>query len=145
MTGYRSRFLARTAIVAWAASLPVTAALAAEPLTYFTWAGYDDPAFRQPFIEKYGPESVSFAFFSSPDEAFAKLKAGFKADVAHSCIHDINKWKDAGLIKPIDTSRLQTWNDLIPAPARRACRPHRGPAVDGPVGMGRVLGDLPGR
>lgn len=90
-------------------------AAAAEPLTYFTWAGYDDPAFRQPFTEKYGENGVSFSFFSSPDEAFAKLKGGFEADVAHACLHDVSKWKDAGLIKPIDTAKLVNFKDLIPS------------------------------
>ncbi|HEV7252815.1 MAG TPA: extracellular solute-binding protein [Mesorhizobium sp.] len=110
----------RRSLSAWSALAAIaaaqfTSAASAEPLTYFTWAGYDDPAFRKPFTDKHGADSVEFSFFSSPDEAFAKLKAGFKADVAHSCIHDIPKWKEAGLIKPIDTSKLDNWDDLIPA------------------------------
>src|SRR5690606_381314 len=61
-----------TALAVLAVAASLSTAAAAEPLTYFTWAGYDDPAFRQPFTEKYGENGVSFSFFSSPDEAFAK-------------------------------------------------------------------------
>src|SRR5690606_9639791 len=104
-----------TALAALAVAASLSAAAAAEPLTYFTWAGYDDPAFRQPFTEKYGENGVSFSFFSSPDEAFAKLNGGFEVDVAHACLHDIRKRKDAGLIQPIDTTKLTNFKDLLPS------------------------------
>jgi spermidine/putrescine transport system substrate-binding protein len=83
-------------------------------LTYLTWGGYDDPAFRKPYTDKYG-DGPTFNFYAGTDEAFAKLQAGYEADVAHPCIHDVKKWKDAGLLQPIDTSKLTSWNDLIPA------------------------------
>lgn len=83
-------------------------------LKYFTWGGYDDPAFRQPYIAKYG-SGPEFIFYGHPDEAFAKLQAGFQADVAHPCIHDVKKWNDAGLIQPIDTAKVQAWDSIIPA------------------------------
>src|SRR5690348_6795519 len=83
-------------------------------LSYFTWGGYDDPSFRKPYTDKYG-SGPKFTFYSGTDEAFAKLQAGFTADVAHPCIHDVKKWKDAGLLQPFDTSKIASWNDLIPA------------------------------
>jgi putative spermidine/putrescine transport system substrate-binding protein/spermidine/putrescine transport system substrate-binding protein len=82
-------------------------------LSYFTWGGYDDPSFRKPYTDKYG-SGPKFTFYSGTDEAFAKLQAGFTADVAHPCIHDVKKWKDAGLLQPFDTSKITSWNDLIP-------------------------------
>jgi putative spermidine/putrescine transport system substrate-binding protein/spermidine/putrescine transport system substrate-binding protein len=90
-------------------------AYAADPLSYFTWAGYDDPAFRKPFTDKYGADGVVYSFYSGTDEAYTKLTGGYTADVAHPCIHDIKKWKDAGLLKPIDPSKVTAWNDLVPA------------------------------
>jgi spermidine/putrescine transport system substrate-binding protein len=83
-------------------------------LSYFTWGGYDDPSFRKPYTDQYG-DGPKFTFYSGTDEAFAKLQAGFQADVAHPCIHDVKKWKDAGLLQPIDTTRIESWNDLLPA------------------------------
>ena len=100
-------------VLAFAANIGATSA--AEPLSYFTWAGYDDPAFRVPFTDKYGENGVAFSFYSGTDEAFTKLQAGYTADVAHPCIHDIKKWQAAGLLRPVDPAKVQTWNDLIPA------------------------------
>lgn len=110
LSKYSALFLAASL-----ATLAANKGRAEEPLVYFTWAGYDDPSFRKPFTEKYGQDGVQFAFYSSPDEAFAKMKGGFKADIAHACVHDIQKWKNAGLIQPIDTSKIENWKDLIPA------------------------------
>lgn len=105
----------RAGLLASAGLLIAGPTLAQESLTYFTWAGYDDPAFRTQYTEKYGKDGVEFAFFSSTDEAFAKLSGGFEADVVHTCVHDVGKWTEAGVIQPIDTSRLENWEDLIPA------------------------------
>lgn len=109
--------MSRPAPIAAAVICAVAAtALAASTSTlkYFSWGGYDDPSFRKPYADKYGggPE---FTFYAHPDEGFAKLQAGFTADVAHPCIHDVKKWRDAGIIQPIDTAKVAAWNDLIPA------------------------------
>ena len=79
----------------------------------FDWAGYEDPAFHPDFVTKYG-DSPSFAFFGDEDEAFEKLRSGFKADIAHPCSQSIVKWRDAGLLQPLDTSKLTYWNDMLP-------------------------------
>ena len=90
------------------------AASAQDGLTVFDWAGYEDPAFHEAYIEKNG-SSPEFAFFGDEDEAFEKLRAGFAADLTHPCSQSVIKWRDAGLLKPIDTSRIAAWGDLIPA------------------------------
>jgi spermidine/putrescine-binding protein len=64
-------------------------------------------------MEKHGA-APTFAFFGDEEEAFQKLRSGFTADLAHPCSQSIVKWREAGLLKPIDTSRLPAWNDLIP-------------------------------
>lgn len=89
-----------------------TAQAAESSLVYMTWAGYDDPAFRTAYTEEYG-EGPEFVFYSHTDEGYAQLVAGFRADVAHPCIHDVKKWKDSGLLKPIDPAKVQAWDDLI--------------------------------
>jgi spermidine/putrescine-binding protein len=87
---------------------------AASNLVYFTWGGYDDPAFRQPYIAKYG-DGPEFVFYGHTDEGFLKLQQGFRADVAHPCMHDVQKWRDAGLIEAIDPAKIAEWDNLIPA------------------------------
>ncbi len=82
-------------------------------LTIFDWSGYEDENFFPAYKAKHGT-GPTFAFFGDEEEAFTKLKSGFKADIAHPCSQSINKWRDAGLVKPIDTSRIPAWKDLNP-------------------------------
>ena len=56
----------------------------------------------------------TFTFFGDEDEAFEKLRAGFKADLAHPCSQSVVKWREAGLLQPLDTSKIAGWNDLNP-------------------------------
>ncbi len=81
-------------------------------LVVFDWAGYEDPAFHPSYVEKHGA-SPTFAFFGDEEEAFGKLMAGFRADVAHPCSQSVTKWRDAGLLAPLDTSRIEHWDDVV--------------------------------
>ena len=87
---------------------------AAGGITYFTWAGYEVPELHPDYIEKYGG-SPDVSFFADEEEALLKLRSGYAADVAHPCSTNVRRWYDAGVIKPLDPSRLKYWNDLIPA------------------------------
>jgi spermidine/putrescine transport system substrate-binding protein len=114
--GSRSTDTARgaLAVLTAMAALCGTSTAAAPRISYFTWGGYDEPAFDAQYAAQYGGRP-RFSFYSSTDEGFTKLAAGYKADVAHPCIHDVRKWKDAGLLQPIDAARVTSWNDLLPA------------------------------
>jgi spermidine/putrescine transport system substrate-binding protein len=100
-------------IAALVALGPASVAFAQDGLTVFDWAGYEDPAFFPSYMEKNGT-APTFAFFGDEEEAFQKLRSGFTADLAHPCSQSVVKWREAGLLKPIDTSRLPAWKDLIP-------------------------------
>lgn len=107
-------FIGRTLSAALLASLlSGTAALAADNITVFDWSGYEDPAFHPAYTEKYGTEP-DFAFFGDEEEAFQKLRSGFKADLAHPCSQSVAKWREAGMLEPLDTSKLKAWNDILP-------------------------------
>lgn len=93
-----------------ATALPVAAD---DSLTIFDWSGYEIPEFHPGYVEKYGG-SPSFTFFGDEDEAFEKLRSGFKADLAHPCSQSVVKWRDAGLLQPLDTSKIAAWKDLNP-------------------------------
>jgi spermidine/putrescine transport system substrate-binding protein len=80
----------------------------------FTWSGYEEEGFHQEYLKKHG-ESPNFSFFGDEEEAFAKMRAGFKPDVTMPCSYKIPQWKDAGIIKPIDTSRLSNWDSIVPS------------------------------
>lgn len=96
-----------------AASVSALALAEDRELTVFDWSGYEDPSFHPAYVEKNG-DSPAFAFFGDEDEAFEKLRAGFKADLAHPCSQTVVKWREAGILQPLDTSKITGWNDLIP-------------------------------
>jgi len=84
-----------------------------EDLMVFTWAGYDTPEFAGSYIERYDM-MPSYALWGEEEEGFQKMRAGFKPDIAAPCTYSLGRWHDAGLLSPLDTSRLEHWNDLFP-------------------------------
>lgn len=113
----RRRFLASlSAVGIGMTAMPLTSrkALAAgEQGTYFTWGGYDIPELFAEYVEKNG-EMPNFSIFGGAEEALTKMRGGFVVDVSHPCNADIPRWASTGLFQPIDTNRLQHWNDVIP-------------------------------
>ena len=97
-------------------TLPMAArrAFAEGEVNYFTWAGYDIPEFFPAYIEKYGG-MPSVSLFGEDEEAFAKVRGGFRPDIAHPCKVTLGRFRDAGLIKPMDVSRIPAWDDVWPA------------------------------
>ena len=124
----RRQMLARLATAGIAAAtLPVFGrpARAEVNLTVFTWADYDQPMFHQLFIDKNGG-SPEFTIFAEVEEALQKLRSGFNPDLSHPCTSDVARWHEAGLLKPIDTARLDGWNDIFPS-----IRAIKGTNIDG--------------
>ena len=88
------------------------ATAADEDLVVFDWAGYDDVNFHPNYIEQHG-ESPTFSFFGDEEEAFQKLRAGFRADLAHPCSQSVVRWRDADLLAPWDVSRIPAFDNLV--------------------------------
>ncbi len=80
-------------------------------LLVFDYSGFENPDFHQGYIEAHG-DSPSFAFFGDEDEAFQKIRAGFKADVAHICAGSVSKWSESGILEPWDISKITAYDDL---------------------------------
>ena len=102
---------------------------AAEVLTCLEWTGYDAPEYFGPYVAKHGA-GPNFSTFGGAEEALAKVRAGFAADVMHPCNYSVGRFVEAGLTLPIDTSRLSHWKDVFPALQTAA-----GVVVDGNVVM----------
>ncbi len=107
------RYYGRAALLASLISGAAFPVLAADNITVFDWSGYEEPAFHPAYTAKYGTEP-DFSFFGDEEEAFQKLRSGFKADLAHPCSQSVNKWREAGLLEPLDTAKLTGWNDTLP-------------------------------
>lgn len=92
-----------------AAALP---ALAADPdLLVFDWSGFEDPGFSMPYAAEFGMHP-SYAFFGEEEEAFLKLRSGFRADVAQPCPQSVTKWMQAGLIEPWDIAKIPNYEKV---------------------------------
>ena len=110
-----TRRLAMSAMLATALSTSAVAIAQAEDkdLIVFDWSGYEAPEFHPAYVEKHG-DSPTFTFFGDEDEAFQKIRSGFKTDLAHPCSQSVVKWREAGLLQPLDTTRIAGWKDLNP-------------------------------
>lgn len=105
--------ITRLTAISAAALFAAGGAFAADAdLVVFDWAGYEDPEFYQSYIAAHG-EAPTYSFFGDEEEAFQKLRAGFRADLAHPCSQSVVKWREAGLIEPFDTSRIPEWDNLM--------------------------------
>jgi spermidine/putrescine transport system substrate-binding protein len=82
--------------------------------TLFQWEDYMEPPFLAEYEARYH-ETPHTAIFADEDEAFAKLRAGYKPDVMGPCYYEFPRWREAGLIQPIDTTKLKNWNKIAPA------------------------------
>ena len=90
------------------------AAFAADAeLTVFDWAGWDIPGAYAAYSAKHG-DQPTYAFFGDDDEAFQKVSSGFKSDITHPCSSSVPRYRDAGLIEPWDTSKIEAFATLAP-------------------------------
>jgi spermidine/putrescine transport system substrate-binding protein len=80
-------------------------------LLVFDYSGFEDPAYHTKYTEKHGM-SPTFAFFGDEEEAFQKLRSGFRSDVTHICGGSVTKWVASGLLEPWDKSRIEAYADL---------------------------------
>lgn len=92
------------------AGRPVGAAAA--PAHFYTLGGLaEEPLFRR-YIDKHGaPPTVSL--WGDEEEALVKLRGGFTPDVTYCGSYSVARWRDAGVLQPIDPSRLSNWPDLF--------------------------------
>ena len=93
--------------------VPRQAAAEEVDLTLLEWNGYEYESFHPEYNAKYGGQP-EVTFFAEAEDAFQKMRAGFQVDLVHPCTASIAKFKDAGLIKPIETDRIPRWGEIIP-------------------------------
>ncbi len=82
--------------------------------TLFEWEDYTDAPFLAAYERDYH-EKPKTSIFADEDEAFAKMRAGFKPDVMGPCYYEFPRWQEAGLLQPIETAKLKNWEKLSPS------------------------------
>lgn len=80
-------------------------------LRVYDWSGYDEPIYFRSYMDKY-KKKPSFSIYAEEEEARAKMTAGFKIDLAHPCSYNADRWRESGLIQPIDVIKLKNYKDL---------------------------------
>lgn len=100
------------ALGASAIALAATQVMAADDeLLIFDWSGFEEDAYWAKYAEIHG-EAPTYTFFGEEDEAFQKLRSGFRADVAHPCSQSVDKWRQADLIEPWDISKIPNYETV---------------------------------
>ncbi|AFZ30976.1 extracellular solute-binding protein family 1 [Gloeocapsa sp. PCC 7428] len=79
------------------------------------WEGYMDQSFTKPFEQKYGCKVVA-SYAGSSDEMYAKIKAskGKTYDLVTASGDLTKRLYDAGLIEPLDLSKVPNYQNLLP-------------------------------
>ena len=112
--------LSRRAMLASAASFGVGALAlprmphAAEVLTCLEWGGYDAAEYFQPYVSKHGG-SPNFSIFSGEEDALAKVRAGFAADVMHPCNYSVGRFVERQARRRSIPRSCRNWKDIFPA------------------------------
>lgn len=106
------RRLAKAGLLLGVLPLAPRRALAGQPPIYYTWNGYNDPSMFPTYVAKHASPPVTQTFIDE-DEALTQIQGGLQVDVAHPCNGQIRRWRDAGVLQPIDTSRLSNWPDVF--------------------------------
>jgi spermidine/putrescine transport system substrate-binding protein len=115
----RTGFAALAAFAAFAlpgmfASGTMNAIAAPDTPVLFQWEDYMEAPFLAAYKAQY-KETPAIAVFADEDEAFAKMRAGYKPDVMGPCYYEFPRWRDAGLLQPIETAKLKNWEKISPA------------------------------
>lgn len=91
-----------------------------EPLLILEWSGYEVteyPYLFPSFADKYTPTLdlvADYVFFADDAEALAKMQSGVEADLVHPCESWWGLYVENDLVQPIDTSRLEYWDQINP-------------------------------
>jgi spermidine/putrescine-binding protein len=88
---------------------------ASSQLVIFDWSGYELPEFHSKFTEKHPDTPPQYAFFATDEEGYGKARSGFEFDVVHPCTQFFRLYAESGLLQPLDTSRIEHWDDLAPS------------------------------
>ena len=70
--------------------------------------------FLDGYREQYPQVNVKPAVFGELDEALAKLRGGFQADVFNPCVDYIPTLNKLDMLEPADTAKIERWDDLFP-------------------------------
>ncbi|MBT5434226.1 MAG: extracellular solute-binding protein [Rhodospirillaceae bacterium] len=105
--------LASVGVVTLGVPLTTVNARAAGSVQVFTWASYKVPELRPGFDATYG-QAPGYLLFADNDEAFEKVRSGYRPSIVQPTTYMVGRWREAGLLKPIAVAQLENYNDIFP-------------------------------
>lgn len=103
---------------------------------------YEDtlfPFIQEPFQAKYPDLAVEGVAFGDASDTVTKLRGGFQADVVETCAGEMDLLIRGGFLQPIDTGRVEGWDELYPF-----MKDGQGVEVDGEFWMVPTQGGIDG-
>lgn len=84
-------------------------------LNLLVWEGYADPSFVKPFEQKYHV-TLKATYISTEDQELAKMVTGGTKlyDVVTASSDNRKQLMDAGVIQPLDTSKIPNYKNIFP-------------------------------
>ena len=82
-------------------------------LSILEWSGFEKPKYYPEYTARYGGPPA-FTFFADTNDALQRMRNGYQVDLAHLCTGQMHEARQAGLIRPIDTSRIPRWGEITP-------------------------------
>ncbi len=82
-------------------------------LSLLEWNGYQYAKYHLEYNAKYCGQPV-YSFFAGEEDALQRMLIGYQVDLVHLCDNSLAGARDAGLIKPLDISRIPRWGDITP-------------------------------
>ena len=82
-------------------------------LSILEWSGYQQPKYHPEYNAKYGGQP-DVALFAEEKDAMQRMRNGYRVDLIHLCANSLDEARAAGLIKPLDISRIPRWGDISP-------------------------------
>jgi spermidine/putrescine transport system substrate-binding protein len=103
---------------------------------------YEDTLFdyiQNPFKQANPELEVRGVAFGDASDTVTKLRGGFQADVVETCAGEMDLLIRGGFLQPIDTSRVEVWDQLYPF-----MKDGQGVEVDGEFWMAPTQGGIDG-
>ncbi len=83
-------------------------------LTILEWSGYQHAQYHPEYNARYGGQP-NVALFAEEKDAMQRMRNGYQVDLVHLCVNSLDEARAAGLIKPLDPSRIPRWSDISPS------------------------------
>lgn len=84
-------------------------------LMVIDWPAYHVPEILGAYVEKHGALPPNTPMSSNEDALQKILSGAYPADTAHPDTYDIPRWRKAGVLRPIDETRLPNWANVFDA------------------------------